>query len=316
MATPFCFILNPLEVSGVLPFELIPGLFLQRANAGQTDLIKEQLIKHGVNGSPVPPAYEYEWLPPVSDGKSGYSWSSQSLPTDRFRYWVVTASGDNVLSVFHLQEAINLLRSDFDFGFCFSNFGSNGSLGVCVPGSLGTGLLNLTSADPLFTVTELDVAELACVGRYHQAIQTCEKEHPNISRAIRTFADLKSLPRNSNLVVLGYFSVIESLVTHDPKDDFDSLNHQISTKMVLLSKLFERRLDYKSLFGDHDPERVWKKLYSYRSALAHGAAADFKSKFQVLKDSSTASSFLKEATKLTLLFAMKDPEFLADLQKC
>ena len=59
-----------------------------------------------------------------------------------------------------------------------------------------------------------------------------------------------------------------------------------------------------------------KKLYGYRSALAHGTPADFKTKFQILKDPATVLNFLKEATKLTLLFAMKEPEFLADLKKC
>ena len=60
------------------------------------------------------------------------------------------------------------------------------------------------------------------------------------------------------------------LVTHDTKDDFDSLNHQISTKMTLLSKRYQRQLDYSGHFGANNHEQIWKKLYGYRSALAHG----------------------------------------------
>ncbi len=38
----FCFILNPIEVEGKLPIELIPGHWFKRASAEQIELIKEK----------------------------------------------------------------------------------------------------------------------------------------------------------------------------------------------------------------------------------------------------------------------------------
>jgi hypothetical protein len=156
------------------------------------------------------------------------------------------------------------------------------------------------------------------IGMIFSLLNTTEQKYPIVYRLAQRFSALKSFPRQSEMVILGHFSVIEALVTHDPnpKEEYDSLNHQISTKMPLLSKRFERQLDYGGCFGQLDREQVWKKLYGYRSALAHGTPADFKTKFQLLKDPANAENFLKEAAKLTLLFAMKEPEFLADLKKC
>jgi hypothetical protein len=317
MKKSFCFVLNPLEVTGQVPVELIPGHFLQKADVEQTKLIREQLHRHYARHYPFP-AYEYEWLEEVKDDKGGSSRGSRELPTDRFRYWIVSFDGANTHTD-GLQLAVNLLKNDLDFGFHFMYRKDGEGAGII------SGHSNVSSyfeSHPKMFgncgngADTIDTVELIETNGYFQSIKACEKEQPLIYKSIRDFFQLKSLPRNSSMVILGYFAVIESLVTHDPKDDFDSLNHQISTKMTLLSKRFKRQMDYNGHFEQPDQERVWKKLYGYRSALAHGTPADFKLKFKSLKDPSNALNFLKEAAKLTLLFAMKEPDFLADFKKC
>lgn len=314
MKKSFCFILNPLEVVGNAPIEIIPNHWLQKADSEQIDLIREKIFRHYAHNFPLP-AYEYTWLAEEKDGKGGSSRKSQALSPDKWRYWVVAYDGPNT-QIRSLQFAVNLLQVDLDLGFNFV-YRQEGQ----GPGIISGGMTDFSFLQSHLSFTgdgslKVTTNEIKSVNGYFQSIKACEKEHPHIHKAVNEFFQLKSLPRNSGMVVLGSFAVIESLVAHDPKEDFDSLNHQISAKMLLLSKRFERQLDYDGHFGQLAWEAVWKKLYAYRSALAHGTPADFKTKFQILKDPSNALNFLKEAAKLTLLFAMKEPEFLADLKKC
>ena len=299
---------------GQVPVELIPGHFLQKADMEQTNLIREQLHRHYARHYPLP-AYEYEWLEEVKDDKGGSSRGSRELSPNQYRYWIISFDAPNTHTD-ALQLAVNLLQDDLDLGFHFMYWKGesqgiiSGHSNVSSYFESHPGMFEKGGADTI------DAAQLSVISDYFQSIKACEKDQPHIYKTVRDFFQLKSLPRNSSMVILGYFAAIESLVTHDPKDDFNSLNHQISTKMALLSKRFERQLDYDSHFGQLGREQVWKKLYGYRSALAHGTPADFKTKFQILKDPANAHNFLKEAAKLVLLFAMKEPDFLADLKKC
>lgn len=312
MKKSFCFILNPLEVTGDLPVELIPNHLLQRADQEQTEIIRENINRHYAHNFPLP-AYEFEWVGEVGgSGRTGVE-----MPSEKWRYWVITFDGPNRQTQ-NLKLAVNLLQNDLDIGlvFIYSQEGKG-------PSGISQGSINSSFFESHLSLIgdgtlKITTKELSAVGDYFRAIKVCEQEQPQIYRSIRDFFLLKSLPRNSNMVILGCFALIESLVTHNPKANFDSLTHQISTKMTLLSKRFERQLDYDGHFGQLNLNRktVWKKLYDYRSALAHGTLPDFKSELQMLKNPAYALDFLNEATKLTILFAMKEPDFLTDLKEC
>jgi hypothetical protein len=111
------------------------------------------------------------------------------------------------------------------------------------------------------------------------------------------------------------FAVFESVLTHDPAGGYDSLTHQIANKMVLLNKRFEHPLDY-SCFDGQDELRIWKKLYAYRSRVAHGVSPDFRGNLRVLKDERNVRQFLVSAVKVLLRHALKEPDLVLDLQKC
>jgi hypothetical protein len=139
--------------------------------------------------------------------------------------------------------------------------------------------------------------------------------HVHIDRAFKKFSDLKSLPRNSELVVIALFSIIESLIAHCPKSTEvgDSLGHQIKTKMPLLSKRFQRTLDYHRYFGDTPEASIWAKLYGYRSKLVHGEDSRIDGS---LKNQQTVVDFLNESVKLLLLLSLREPILLMDLKEC
>ena len=117
------------------------------------------------------------------------------------------------------------------------------------------------------------------------------------------------------LYVLGVFAVLESLLTHDPHGGYDSLTHQIKTKMALLDSRFSERLDY-SKFGTARADKIWARLYAFRSALAHGQQFDFVRDRVLLKDDRTVVRFLDEATKALLRHALQEPQLITDLRAC
>jgi len=304
-------------MTGQEPVQLVAGHFLQKASESQIEQIKGHLNTHYFRHFTWPP-YEYEWLDEAIDENGNKSRSTRPLPKEKYRYWVISFFGPNTQTA-RLQLAVNLLKKDLDLGshFMFDKEGKGAGIIFGYPNVSSYFEDHLpifeTSGKSIFTV---DSSNFSQVEQYFKSIEVAEKEQPQIYRSVKDFFQIKSLPRNSDLVVLGYFAILEALITHDPKKDFDSLNHQISTKMSLLSKRFERQLDYGLHFGESDNEKIWKKLYGYRSALAHGTPADFGTKFKMLKDSANVLNFVKEAVKLTLLFAMKETELLADLKKC
>lgn len=81
MKKSFCFILNPLEVTGDLPVELIPNHFLQRADAEQIEIIREKINRHYAHNFLLP-AYEYDWMEEEKDANGGSSRKTQELPSE------------------------------------------------------------------------------------------------------------------------------------------------------------------------------------------------------------------------------------------
>lgn len=164
--------------------------------------------------------------------------------------------------------------------------------------------------------------ELATVQRFFDWIQKADKDSAPASFALRGFKDLDNLPFSSNHQVLGCFACIESLITHNPNDKEigDSLTHQLKIKLTLLEKMFCRTLDF-TLFGLNEPvdvkakQRIWRKLYEYRSFIAHGKQFDFDREFAALKSRDAALDFLREVTKLVILLSLEKPEFIEHLKE-
>jgi hypothetical protein len=316
MKKSFSFILNPIEVIGEERIELIPDHWLERADEEQADLIREKIAEF-CGGMPFKPEYEREWIPDFvrPNGEKG-----EYRDLDKWRYWIISIPEISLDSL-TINLAVELLKNDLDLGFTQSydeNYEVTGISGFHWNTSRISSFFDPQNFHEIHPAKQIKDSEIKEITKNHALIKSAEKSYPILNKALQNFSQLKSLPRQSQLVTLGYFSIIEAIVTHKPRlnESLDSLNHQVSTKMVLLSKKFQRLLDYDSHFGQLEKDKVWKLLYGYRSALAHGIHADFKSEFKSLKDISNVLSFLKESVKLTLLLAMKDPEFITDLKKC
>ena len=128
---------------------------------------------------------------------------------------------------------------------------------------------------------------------------------------------MKDLPPFSPLQILGYFAILESILTRQPNPDdrYDSITRQITQKLALLNRRWYPALDYTN-FGKATHDKVWSKMYAYRSAIAHGTTPDFKSQLSALGTADNANILIGDAVKQTIRQALMEPELLADLHNC
>lgn len=138
-------------------------------------------------------------------------------------------------------------------------------------------------------------------------------------RAIRHLAQLDPIPRTSPLRFLGHIAILESIITHAPKkgDPYDSLTRQVSNKMVLIGNRSPLSIPY-GIFRNPEmpPQTIWKKIYAYRSRIAHGGRPDFKKEFSVLRDPETTLMFIEAALASLMRELFEEPELVLNLHDC
>jgi len=315
MSKSFAFILNNIEVQGVLPVEVAPGHLFEKASADEVSKIKEMLDLL----MPFPHAmikrypYESDTVETPLKSGTGYSYNQVPLPEERWKYWIISFQGTNA-ELEQVQSAAHLLKSDLELGF---HILGNAPGGFVWHGAKVFSFFDHPNANrPAITVTSDEIAQIR--ENYSLIKEVCT-DHEDVARAFGKLTDLKTLPRSSELVVIGLFSIIESLVTHNPgrAESGDSLTHQIRTKIPLLSKRFQRDLDCGKYFGATPEKKLWEALYKYRSIIAHGEHCDFeKGELKKLKDRKNVTTFLHEVVKSLLLLALREPILVSDLKKC
>lgn len=320
MKPSFVFILNPILFDGSLPIEIIPKHFLQRADAVQIEIIKETLFKiHPYSGFGVVP-YERNAVM-TQEGPTHKQWSWEPIPPEDWRYFIITFEGYNS-EIHDLSIAASLLKNELEFGFTIM-----GGFGGWPTDNRGYGN-HMGNAESLLSffidniwshaeLSRLGPTDIARIAENHKLIRMTT-QHDSITRALHLFATLKTLPRQSEMLVLGLFSIIECLITHspDPKDPTDSITRQVKTKIPLLRKRFDRALQYEAFFDEAKEETIWRDLYRHRSLIAHGERADIKSQTPILRDNDTVRAFLRETVKLLLSLALREPVLITDLKQC
>ena len=139
---------------------------------------------------------------------------------------------------------------------------------------------------------------------------------PGIRAAFERRLELQNVPLASPLRHLGYFIVMEALLTHAPApgDPADTLGRQLQTKLPLLSNRMQFALPFEDLDPAASPSTILSALYAYRSAIAHGAEPSFDGKQQVLGSREKVGAFLEIATRRLLRQAALEPQLVSDLK--
>jgi len=169
-------------------------------------------------------------------------------------------------------------------------------------------------SDLIKAVTKSDAEE---VRQNYLKLAEHDKHTLDLDKVFKLVFELMDLPRFSPLQILGYFAVLESILTHapNPDDRYDSITRQIKQKLALLNRRWRPPLDYSAFSGlSHD--KVWSKMYAYRSAIAHGATPNFVGELSALGKAENSNVLISEAVRKTICQALEEPQLLADLRNC
>lgn len=313
----FAFVANLLDIKCNLPFKIIEDCYFQKANSIQIDQIKNCLSYSGYfsdffrfNLSPYELAYVEDLNTP-----NFKSFKSQHLEPENWKYYIINFYGNNSI-ISDLAEAANLAEIELEFGLQFIYHEESKDFGIQKnPTSTFNYFHEMSSGLP--STESIDGVTLQNIGSVYQNYQQLDKiKYPDIKKAINKLEELKHLPHNSEFKILGLFTIIEFLITHKSIDKGDSITGQVTNKINLLSKRFSKKLDYSQFFGNTPESTLWKKLYAYRSNIAHGGQPDFTKELQVLKDDFTAKKFLKLVVKMLLRHSLIEPQLYTDLREC
>lgn len=160
-----------------------------------------------------------------------------------------------------------------------------------------------------------DKSDLLKLKMLYAKVINARNDFPDIYHSLNLYHALPKLVGYNELICLGLFTIIESVLTHNPKSTVDSIGHQIKTKIRLLSNRFDNEIDY-STFKNIPIDTLWKKLYDFRSRIAHGGKIDFTKEFKILTSSFTVQEFLSKFLKTLLRNALSEPQLYIDLKEC
>lgn len=300
------------DVSIDLPQEIISNVRLERATDEQIAVLTNR-IQAGNFENPISSWREHNYIVTQQTGSST-TWNPVAIPREKWRYFLFTyrGNGNEFLRVYRLCCIVD---PPFEFRFVIHTRGEYGigeALGWGGQMSSPINAMRL-SADPIPVITQNTINDLR--NAYSQFYEN-SAAHPELERAVNMFHDIRLVPHNSGLYLLGLFSVLELLLTHNPQDseNADSLNHQLSTKIPLIDRRLPSSIDYSSMPGMTSADRLWKTLYAYRSAIAHGEQPDFSSRFGVLTSPDVARLLVQQACRKLLRHALKEPVLFRDLK--
>jgi hypothetical protein len=307
----FAFLMNVSRLTDPDPagYVPIPGHQVRKANSAEIGIIRV-LIDSLAQGP----------FGPLGHLFARHLWEDQfphpggqdvPLPEKEWRYHVIAFEGYNG-PISELQTAAVLAPVELEFGLTIMRQGYGWH-----PERVFRILADASNNPTFFVdVTPSDIAVLRTV---HELLGRADAASPiNVKNYARQLLQLKALPAASPLRFLGYFAMLESLLTHKPRltDPYESITRQVTQKLALLDNRWGPRLDYTSFRGAKH-KTIWGKMYSYRSAVAHGDTPDFSGgDLKLLVSSECAMSLIKQAVKAVLRYALDEPRLVPDLRDC
>ena len=309
----FAFLMNVSKLVGAESFLLAPGHELRRATPEETTIIKRLLLHHGggmLGGFSYP--FEYE---------IGPNWQMTPIAEEEWRYFVIGFRGSPTTAA-QLENAFCL--ADMEFRIPFTVLRERASELTEITEWMYNGRLPQMLEEARWqygntTFREVSATEIGYAALLLRQLQEYDNSLVQMSRISRQLLDLEALPLPpiSESRFLGYFGILESLLTHrpHPTDPYDSITRQVKKKLTLLDHRWSIPLDY-SAFGEIKPDAVWSKMYAYRSDLAHGDTADFSGELKILGDANKALALLRSTVKAVARQALSEPRLIADLRDC
>lgn len=308
--------------------ELASGCHLSRATVEQADRIKDFMLRFF--GSDFLDFKRLIWEADCVQDGSGVKFSY--LPPEQWKYTVLVLT-PGCLKFFGFSKPAGLLIA-LEQAFAFYEpaprlaamfFPDRGvTVGPNVHADFGADTLPGRLPGPPF-FDQISMGALQKMVDTMSILRAYRHEVFDIRMAMESVVQLQGIPVHIPLRFLGFYGVLESLLTHAPdrNDPNDSIGKQIRNKFKLLNNRFEHRIECayfakpEHFKGESSVNRLWTAMYSYRSALAHGGSPNFKdNNLQILKGPGEALQLITHTTKAVMRHALKEPQLLADLRDC
>jgi len=312
-------IANNIIFDVICPYEVIPGLQLRKPTSIELQRLRE-LVANSCNGSMGWYApYEMNWVPEGHNDGNSYRGEDIKDP-ESWKYWVLAdKKGGRV--VHELSNVTLLIDPAIELALSISFMGGPDEKELVgysgVSHHVGERHWGMSSRSK-YRPNTVGVGHLALLRQLYDKLNGLDDSYSFITNALRTFNQARRISDYSDLRVVGFFAVIESLITHAPRlsETLDSISHQIRGKMILLNKRFDSPVEIPKGFTEMSEEAMWTKLYAYRSIVAHGQRPSFDKKLSPLKDRSSVHRYLENACRALLRFALNEPQLIADLREC
>lgn len=312
------FIISNINPQIETPIHIYEGHFFRAADNYEVEIIKKQLELNSSENSNRWPGYERTVLEEINNESTTYRY--EELVREKWRYWVVSYPHSND-EMNQIENILLLLPYSLEFGLSMHYFDEHRKL----EGSYAQGVMSsyirekyTSHEENIKNPTSIAHEVLFGIGDVFLAYKNLDTKFDFIKIALTNYSQLRAIPERSDLIIVGLFSIIESLITHAPRlnESLDSINHQISNKIILLRKRYGRSVEPSCYFLHSAEENFWKKMYSYRSSVAHGTPVHFNGDLQILKSREKVIKFLRDNIKEIILLSLKEPDLIFDLRKC
>jgi hypothetical protein len=305
----YAFLLNVESVPVPADSEILPGHVLRRASSAEIESIRKALVDLAASDPHARYFWEQPWPPP--DGPV------QRLPPEAWRYFVVAFEGTNATMI-KLRQVFTLSHIEPCVGFTIVYQAGMIEGGVIWnEAELFHALQHARDEEAwqFHAIRPTDVRELT---RLFHAVQAHDHSVLDLRPVLHGLSSLNNMRHDSPLRFLGYFALLESLLTHAPKptDPYDSITRQVKRKLSLLNHRLTKPIDYGARFGSAKSDTIWDKMYAYRSDIAHGVAPDFTKDLALLKRPTEALKLLRETTRAVARHGLAEPQLLVDLREC
>lgn len=300
------------------PFEVIPGLHLRKPTAEELERLRSLVDDCCKSDMGWVAPYEVRWV--KKDTKElSYTLEYLENPKD-WKYWVL-AEETGGTKAHEFSKIAQIVNPVIDLGIRLITFKDNEPTTyghAQISHHIGERHWGLTSHLDGPIIDTIQESGLCQIRTLYDQLNAITEKHSFILNSLNTFSEVCMLSRHANLRIVGIFSVIESLITHAPRlvETLDSISHQISGKMILLNRRFEDTIPRPEAFGDVSDQKLWKRLYAYRSKVAHGQIPKFSGALSPLKDRPTVHNYLFEECQALLRYSIMEPQLVADLREC
>lgn len=299
----------------------LSGWILSKASAEEAAVCKKKISKYSLINYGNNPRQETQFI----DCGNGVCDLSPLLDSNLWRYTVIRRTSEAKLKDLQLSEATLISDINLFVEIWYMKDSQLPSMRI-TRASYRHCVQYFLEYEFTKVLSKLDIKHLQDVVALRAKFD--DAKYPVIITAIQMFRELQIIPP-SLVKILGYFSLIESLLSHAPSqnDSIGSITRQLQRNLTFIHN---RLSDGYSLglneFGKMKAQTVISKLYSYRSTIAHGGTdtTDLDSLVKAHKANEAkpwaetgiqwAERFIRRLIKRVLVYALREPDIILDLK--